>query len=326
VIKKPYEGVISMLTIKTEAIHGVTSCTTYENGNIKACKVNQPNTISTRYGDLTPQFSSPDERKKDMKALSFYENGNVKSIALEKRQKIDTPIGTLTAEMITFHESGTIDSLFPTNGQIGFGWSLDDEAKITERYDFQFPFGAFSARIIGLRFYESGQLSSLILWPGEIVKIETPIGTIPIRIGFKLYENGTLQSIEPAHPIILDTPIGSITAFDYTALGMDADFNSITFDTEGHLSSIMTNSDFVIKNSIDGQRETVFQHLRLDMLSDNYLKIPTSIHFAGDQVTFYNNEKKITYTINENKFLVLYDGNYLDGACSPSDCSECVGC
>ncbi|AFA47489.1 hypothetical protein [Acetobacterium woodii] len=315
-----------MLNKKNEQIHGITSCTTYENGNIKECKVNQPNIIQTNYGNLTPHFSRPDERKKDMKALSFYENGSIKSIALEERQKIETSIGTLTAEMITFHESGVIDSLFPTNGQIGFGWSLDDEAKITEKYDFQFPFGEFSARIIGLRFYESGQLSSLILWPGEIVKIETPVGTIPVRIGFKLYENGALQSVEPAHPIILETPIGAVTAFDYTALGMDADFNSITFDEHGNLSTLMTNSDFVIKNINNGQRETVFQQLRLDMLSDNYLKVPTAVHFKGDQVTFNSSDNNATFTTNENKFLILYDGNYLDGACSPSDCSECVGC
>lgn len=309
-----------------DTIQGITSCTTYENGKLKECKVNKPNIIHTNYGDFTPHFSSPDGRKKDMKALSFFENGNLKSIALEERQKIETSIGMLTAEMITFHESGTIDSLFPTNGQIGFGWSLDDEAKITEKYDFHFPFGEFSTRIIGLRFYESGQLSSLILWPGEIVKIDTPIGTIPVRIGFKLYENGLLQSVESAHPIILDTPIGSVTAFDYSALGMDADFNSITFDEKGNLSSVMTNSDFVIKNVRNGQRETVFQHLRLDMLSDNYLKVPTSIQFETDRVTFNNNENKFMYTTNDNKFLILYDGNYLDGACSPSDCSECVGC
>ena len=315
-----------MLTANNLPIHGITSCTTYDNGNIRECKVNLPNTIHTNYGDLTPQFSSPDERKKDMKALSFYENGNIKSIALEVRQKIQTPIGTLTAEMITFHESGAIDSLFPTNGQIGFGWTLDDETKITEKYDFQFPFGEFSARIIGLRFYESGQLSSLILWPGETIKIETPVGPMPVRIGFKLYENGLLQSIEPAHPIILETPIGSVTAFDYTALGMDADFNSIVFDENGQLSSIMTNSDFVIKNSNSNQRETVFQHLRLDMLSDNFLKVPTSIHFKGNQVIFNNHENKFIYTTKDNTFLILYDGNYLDGACSPSDCSECVGC
>lgn len=307
-------------------IKGITSCTTYENGNIRECKVDQPNILHTNYGDLTPQFSRPDERKKDAKALSFYENGNLKSIALETRQKIHTPIGTLTAEMITFHQSGAIDSLFPTNGQIGFGWSLADETKITEKYDFQFPFGQFSARIIGLRFYESGQLSSLILWPGEIVKLETPAGTIPVRIGFKLYESGALQSVEPAHPIILDTPIGPITAFDYTALGMDADFNSISFDEEGRLNGLMTNSDFVIKNITTGQRDTVFQHLRLDMLSDNYLKVPTSIYFESDQVTFNNSENTFTYTINNHKFLSLYDGNSLDGACSPSDCSECIGC
>lgn len=315
-----------MLTYKGELIQGITSCTTYDNGNLKECKVNQPNIIQTNYGDLIPHFSSPDERKKDMKALSFYKNGNIKSIALEERQKIETPIGTLTAEMITFYENGTIDSLFPTNGQIGFGWSLDDEAKITEKYDFQFPFGEFSTRIIGLRFYESGQLSSLILWPGEIVKIETPVGTIPVRIGFKLYENGVLQSVEPAHPIILDTPIGSVTAFDYTALGMDADFNSIGFDKEGNLSAVMTNSDFVIKNLNSSQRETVYQYSRLDMLSDNYLKVPTSIYFDRDHVTFKTNENNFTYTTKDNKFLILYDGNYLDGACSPSDCSECVGC
>ncbi|MBC3888837.1 membrane-binding protein [Acetobacterium paludosum] len=307
-------------------IQGITSSITYENGNIKDCRVNKPNVLHTNYGDFTPRFSHPDERKKDTKALSFYENGNIKSIALEERKKVETPIGAIKAELITFHENGSIDSLFPSNGQIGFGWSMEDETKLTEKYDFQFPFGEFSARIIAVRFYESGQLSSLILWPGEIVEIATPIGIIPIRIGFKLYENGLLESVEPAHPIIVNTPIGNVTAFDYTALGMDADFNSIHFDEKGNLSGVFTNSDFAIKNLNTNKRENIFQYLRLDMLSDNFLKVPTVIQFEKDTVVFDTNENTTSYKISECEFLILYDGKFEDNACSPNDCSECIGC
>jgi len=307
-------------------IKGITSSITYENDNIKDCRVNKLNVLQTNYGNFTPRFSHPNERNKDTKALSFYESGNIKSIALEERTKIETPIGTIKAELITFYENGSIDSLFPSNGQISFGWSMEDETNLTEKYDFQFPFGAFTARIIGVRFYESGQLSSLILWPGEIVEIATPIGTIPIRIGFKLYENGLLASVEPAHPTIINTPIGNVTAFDYTALGADADFNSIQFNENGNLSCVYTNSDFVIKNINTGKRENIFQHLRLDMLSDNFLKVPTVVQFEKDTVIFDNKENTPSYKISEYEFLILYDGKFEDNACSPSDCSECIGC
>lgn len=315
-----------MLQRNIIALKGITSTEKYEDGSLKSCIINEENQIETALGLLTPRFSPPDERKKDSKALSFYPDGVLQSIALEQQTRIETPIGGFPAELLTFHPNGALSSLFPLNGQIGFGWTEEDEGTLTELYHFSFPFGKFDTKIIGMRFYPSGKLKSLMLWPGEMVTIQAPFGEILIRNGFKLYEDGALQSFEPAYPTKLMTPVGEVMAFDHLALGIDSDFNSVKLSTGGSLVGFSTNSDIVVNNTLTKDRVLFYQQLRLEMESDKMMKLPIRITFQSTEVCLDNGVEKQSFNLTASKFLFLYDGSYQQSKCSPgSDCSNCGG-
>lgn len=306
-------------------LQGITSCTVYPNGQIEDCRLNQKNVISTLYGDLIPHCSSPGIRDKELKSVSFYESGAVRSIALEVQTDILTPLGAFPAELLTFYENGTLDSIFPLNGQIGFGWSEKEEKALAQTVTFDFPFGSFAAKPIGLRFYASGSLRSLILWPGEVINLCTPIGEIPVRIGFKLYENGALESVEPAFPAAVSTPIGSVSAFDVTALGIDADFNSLCFDKEGNLVHLVTSGDIVVKNRTAGERVMFSSRTKPGMTDDVPVKVPIHISFQNTAVIIDDGVKIKNFEISDYDFLVLSDFSTKGTDCV-GDCNECSGC
>jgi len=314
-----------MLTEKTIELTGITSCSRYSNGQIEDCKVQEKNVIHTQCGDLIPRYSSPGIRSKELKSISFYESGAVRSIALEEQTPIQTPLGLFPAELVTFYENGRLDSIFPLNGQIGFGWSEREEMALAEAVEFEFPFGSFSAKPIGLRFYESGELRSLILWPGEVIRVNTALGDIPVRTGFKLYESGALASVEPAYPVAVETPIGSIAAFDVAAVGIDADLNSLRFDEAGALTRLATSGDLVVNDRTTGKRTMYSSQLKPGLTEDKYVKMPLIIAFAGDEVTIDDGLRCDTYLLQNCSFLVLPDFNKKEMDCV-GDCDGCTGC
>lgn len=313
-----------MVTTEKYGLKGIESGTTYPSGGIKSCKLAQYNEVRVRNQVFVPRYKKPDERKKDNKALAFYENGSIKSIALEERTEISTSLGVFRAELVTFYENGDIDSLFPLNGQIGFGWSEEDEEKLLEENYFTFSFAQFAEKVIGLRFYPGGKLKSLILWPGKKIQVKTALGEFPARIGFRLYENGELESFEPAVPVEISSRIGTIVAFDQNALGIDADFNSVNFYPDGSLKSVKTNSDIVINQISTGERTIIYQQLKLDNMTGKMTKVPVLILFEENEVIIDNAAEKKTFSIDDSKFLLLHDQYYMEKKCSPgSDCSGC---
>ncbi|MDQ1276019.1 MAG: hypothetical protein QG610_1594 [Euryarchaeota archaeon] len=311
-----------MLAAENSGIKGITSFTTYDSGELKECKLEDYNLISTNYGDLVPQYRNSGIRKKQLKALSFYKSGKVKSISLENQTEINTPIGIFPAEMITFFEDGSINSLFPLNGQISGFWSEEEEGALAQTYDFTFPFGNFSAKIIGLRFYPGGKVRSLIMWPSERIIIDTPAGEIPVRIGFKLFEGGGIESVEPAKPITIETPIGSISAYDANALGIDADTNSLCFDRNGRLISLATFDIITVKKS-NGEKKITFPKQKPG-LTDEFEKIPIKLIFNDDTIIVDDGIKKVDYRIAECTFRIML--GYYTEAKMCGDCSDCKGC
>lgn len=311
-----------MLTFETSGIRGITSFTTYESSELKDCRLEEYNLISTKYGNLVPQYGDPGIRKKQLKALSFYKSGKIRSISLERQTEISTSIGTFPAELITFFENGSIESLFPLNGQISASWSEEEEGSLAQKYEFSFPFGSFSAKIIGLRFYQDGKVRSLILWPNERITIDTPAGKMSVRIGFKLFEDGNIESVEPAEPVTVKTPIGLINAYDQHALGMDADKNSLRFGRKGRLISLFT-SDTIIVIKSSGEREVICPKLRPDLMDNEYEEMPVKLLFDGDTVVINDGVKTADYKIAECTFKILR-GNYrrIKNCGNCSDCSD----
>jgi hypothetical protein len=306
------------------AIRGITSCTRYRSGEIEDCRVKEPNVIHTIHGDFIPRYSSPGIRSKDLKSLSFYESGAIKIISLEERTEVKTPLGPMPAELVTFHSDGSLDSVFPLNGQIGFSWSIEEEAKLSPIFDFDFQFAKFSAKIIGIRFYESGAPKSLILWPGEVVALQTPLGGHLARIGFRMHEDGSLESFEPAVPIALKTPIGEAVAFDVSAIGSDADLNSVRFDWDGKLKRIATSGDIVVRRR-DGVRVMFSSKTRPGLLDDSHVKLPISLSFIEKSVIIDDGAKSAGFKINECSFLLLPDFTMAEMECNGS-CDGCSGC
>lgn len=318
------EGGESVIVTEKYNLNGIQSYTAYSSGEMQDCKLDKYNEIYMANQKFVPRYKKPDERKKDNKAIGFYENGNVKSIALEEQTEVTTSVGVINAELITFYEDGAIESLFPRNGQIGFGWSEEDEEQLLSEIRFNFSFADFTTKIIGIRFYNSGSLKSLILWTKRRIQINTPIGICPVRIGFRLYEDGSLESFEPALPIPVHSSIGTIIAFDQHAVGMDADFNSVRFYPDGRLKSLSTNSDIVVNRISFSERKLIYQQLKLDMLTNEMVKVPIVISFYENQVMVDNAVEKLTFPIEDSKFLFLYDGSYMEKKCNPgSDCSGC---
>ncbi len=309
-----------MLTLETNGIKGITSFTTYDSGELKECRLEDYNLISTKYGDLVPQYGDPGIRRKQLKALSFYKSGKIRSISLERQTEISTSIGTFPAELITFFEDGSIDSLFPLNGQIGASWSEEEEGTLARKFEFTFPFGNFNAKIIGLRFYQDGKVRSLILWPNERITIDTPAGKMPVRIGFKLFEDGSIESVEPAEPITVKTPIGLINAYDQNALGMDADKNSLRFDRKGRLTSLFT-SDIIIVRKSNGEKEIISPKLRPGLMEAEFEEMLVKLLFDEDTVIIDDSVKAADYKIAECTFRIIR-GNYM----GVKNCGNCSGC
>lgn len=309
-----------MFTLEKSGIKGITSFTKYDSGELKECRIEDYNIISTKYGDLVPQYGDPGFRKKQLKALSFYKSGKIRSISLEQQTCIHTSIGIFPAELITFYEDSSIESLFPLNGQISDSWSEEEEEALAQRFEFTFPFGSFNAKIIGLRFYQDGKVRSLILWPNERITIDTPIGKMPVRIGFKLFEDGNIESIEPAEPVTVKTIIGSINVFDKNALCMDADKNSLRFDRKGKMIYLSTSDTIIVRKS-NGEREITSPKLKPGLMDDEFEEVPLKLLFENDTVIINDSVKTAVYQIAECTFRTVR-GIYK----KVKTCNSCLDC
>lgn len=305
---------------------GITSHSEHPDGSVSECTLNEPNTIATTCGDLVPRFSRPDARSKELKSMSFYPSGAVRSISLDSQQPVNTPIGDFPAELVTFYESGHLEAVFPLNGQIGFGWSETEEMKLAETYSFEFSFGTITAKIISLRFHETGEVQSLTLWPGEIIPLSTPVGEVRVRTGISVYPSGRLESFEPAVPLDVATPIGRVRLYDVNAVTVAADSNSVRFSEDGELTHIATSGDIIVRSAEFG-RVQISSRTRLALATDDPVKLSIEMTFDGDQVTIDNGLESRDFTISTCRFLALPDIDTSGLIACDTDCGTCdVAC
>jgi antitoxin component YwqK of YwqJK toxin-antitoxin module len=301
-IMEPFPTKYGLLT-------GIVLADYYPDGSLKECTVNCPNPLTTPYGELIPQYSDEEARRKYTKSLSFYPNGDLKSISLHKQTPIATPAGTLPAELVTFHEHEKICRIFPLNGKLTGFWSEANEYELAEEFQFKLPFTEFKQKIIGIHFYENGVIRSMTFWPKDSVMIDSPVGSVPIRIGFSLYPDGSLQSLEPQRPLSVDTPIGKITAYDLNASGMSGDSNSLCFTPAGDIRSVMTSSDRIIVTDRQGNQTSFSPGLVPNICDDQKMEpVPLYIEFTPEGIKFdkqggleYKREH-FTYTVQSKQF------------------------
>jgi len=314
------------ITKKHKTIKGIYLMDQYSNGNIRDCVLNKENIIKTKYGYLIPQYEDSGERRKCNISLSFYNDGSLKSISLQEKTSIETVLGVFKAEYLTFYKTGNIKRLFPLNGKLTGYWSEEDEYRLAEKYDFNFYFGKFRERVIGINFYESGEAKSITLWPKDKVIIETPIGSAEVRIGFSIYPSGKIKSFEPFIPIEVETPIGIIMAYDNQAIGIHADSNSLKFSEKGKLEALKTSFNEVEVIDRNGVKRIYKPQLRTSEIDETAIDIiPMNIEFYGNKVRFNNEEDE--FNIDQCNFSISKFSLNSKKACSScSSCSSCSGC
>jgi antitoxin component YwqK of YwqJK toxin-antitoxin module len=302
-------------------LDGISSCEFYANGNMKGCMLQDRVEITTKHGVFIPQYQFDSLRKKHINSLTFYEDGSIKSIYLNRQSYVNTAIGMIPAEFITFYKSGCIKRIFPLNGQISAYWEENDELELADDLEFIFQFGSFKAKVIGLYFYEDGAIKGLTLWPNETVSIQTPIGEYISKMGISLYPDGSIKSFEPAFPIPLVTSIGLVEAYDINAIGINGDRNSVSFDNDGKLKSLITSTDKITVVEACGNKVTHLPLLKESLLEEGKMDIiPVRISFDNDMVDISG--KSIgRYEIGRCSFRI---GTHL--RLNSNKCKGCLNC
>ena len=282
-------------------LKGISNIEFYTEGVIKECKLSRYCEIKTAYGILIPQYDEEEVRHKYKRSLSFYQNGNLQSISFQKQTTIDTSIGKLPAELALFHENGKIKRIFPLNGKITAYWTEQNEYELAEELDLNFKFGSFKKKIIGINFYESGVVKSVTLWPKDYINITTLYGTIETRIGFSLYQNGAIKSCEPRKQTLINTMIGELHAFDYEAIGLNGDINSLNFSDDGTIKSLRTSLEKITIKDAFGKFKIHQPRLKPNNFNDLIMDIvPLNVQFYSGKIKINEDE----YNLNENEFYI----------------------
>lgn len=308
-------------------IRGIAAFDTYLSGEVKELFLKEENELETRIGSLIPAYNEEgdlfDRQRKLRSSLTFYPSGALKSVALEKKTRVLTPMGQMEAELVTFHEDGHLKRIFPLNGAINGYWTEEDEAGLAEPLKVSLPFTNFEAKVISLAFYASGNLRSLTLWPNEPILIDTAFGQISTRIGFSLYENGHLKSLEPAHPFDLLTPIGPMTAYDKDAIGLHSDVNSLGFYEDGSLRTLTTDVHGVlIMNPYGVTRRMEPIEIKSYVEEDEVVTMPIKLTFHNDSLQIFARSLE-SFSYTDHEFYVYDPKRIIRRSCT--DCSSCGG-
>jgi len=307
---------------------GAESYFCHPDGELEGIRLSEKNMIVTHAGELVPAYTET-HRRKVKYSVEFYKNGMIKAVALDEQQEIQTPIGEFPAELVTFFETGELKRFFPLDGKISGLWSEEEEKSLSIPFTFDLLCAKFTAVITSVGFYKDGNIRSITLFPGETIKAQTRYGEIPVRNGFSLYENGELESLEPSAPARINTPIGAIVAFDPNAVGVNADSNSLAFDKEGRVIALVTAGNRIDVQTETGRNLTFSPREVMNPLDDETMiteGLAISFDYANGTVTFMDNDKKSTFSIEGNGFTII---KYRSSAymCSPSDCASCsLGC
>ena len=265
----------------------------HPDGQVRAAYLAGPVTLVTSLGRLTPQHTIDDTRRMTLPPLTFHTNGQVRSLPLETRTVVATLVGDLPAELVTFHENGTVARVFPLNGKLSGYWTEADEARMAEPLTVTTPLGPVTARIVAVAFDPLGGLRSLTLWPEEEVTVRAPFGNAPARMGLSFYEDGALRSFEPARPLEVPTPVGPVWAFDPDAVGVSGDDNSLVFSPAGEVVRVATVRTAVSARLPDGTRQVVTPGSRESLCGDSELEpVALVLEFSPDTVTARTQPKK----------------------------------
>ncbi|EMG38498.1 hypothetical protein PCS_00126 [Desulfocurvibacter africanus PCS] len=263
---------------------GATFAVFHDNGS--PCEVwpGQASPLETPLGRLVPQHTGEDLRKPRVEPVAFYPDGTLRSLPLETQTRVSTPLGEIPAELVSFHPSGTVRRVFPLNGKLSGPWTWEDEQRLAEPLALETPAGRVEARLICVHFHPSGVLRSLTLWRGEEVEVDSPLGRVRTRLGLAFHADGALRSLEPAEPMAVHTPIGTLRAFDSDALGVSGDANSLVFAPDGKLEELAS-VDCAVAVSCGGQGRRFAPGKRQNLCEENVVDpVPLRLRFESGLV------------------------------------------
>lgn len=212
----------------------------FPGGVVSSCIAARACPLSTPLGTLVPQFNAASLRKRQLPAISFHQNGMIRNLPLEDQVTIPTPLGLMPAEQVTFYDNGAVKRVFPLNGTLSGYWTQEDEASLATPVTVDTPMGLVEVTPVCMYFGPEGNLRSLTLWPGIVLDVPTPLGSIPVRSGVAYYDSGVLRSVEPVRPVAVPTPLGELLAYDQDAIGISGDQNSLRFCENGALLGLTT--------------------------------------------------------------------------------------
>lgn len=254
-----------------------------ETGAPLYCTAAKPCPLATPAGNLIPQHTTDDLRKKEVLPVTFHPDGSLKSLPLETQASIVTPAGDIPAELVTFHPDGSINRVFPLNGKLSGYWGQEDEEGLADLTTLITPVGTITARFISVSFHPGGTLRSLTLWPGDTFTVEAPTGPIAVRIGISFSPDGTIRSLEPAKPTPVTTPAGNISAYDPDAVGVNGDLNSLVFKDDGTVVRVATTLTRIKAAHPDGHTTSYTPEYRDSLCGDEDREVvPMVVDFSED--------------------------------------------
>ncbi|OGR35268.1 MAG: hypothetical protein A2051_04080 [Desulfovibrionales bacterium GWA2_65_9] len=257
----------------------------HDSGALKSCAPAGPALLATPHGALPPQYSTDDLRRRTVQAVYFYDSGALRHLPLETRTEILTPAGPMLAELVTFHKDGALARVFPLNGKLSGYWTQEDEGRLAGPVTLNTPLGPVSARLIGVSFRPDKTLRSLTLWPGESLDVATPAGVLSVRIGVSFRPDGSVESLEPARPQGVQTPVGLVRAFDLDACGIHGDLNSLTFAPDGSVQRVATSLTVLVAVGPDGRERRFAPASRESLCGDSEREpVPLWLDFSSEAV------------------------------------------
>lgn len=242
-----FASAATMITLQTKygLLKGVLHSSAGPTGDVESVMLTEPNMLHLPMATWVPLYKVEDHGRRKETPILFYPDGSLKSMPLQASSMVNLTCGTVAAELVTFYPSGEIRRVFPTAGKLSGYWTEDHEYEYSPVCEICVLGETIRAKIINLHFYQSGALQSITLWPKERIALPFVGGPLGIRSGVSFYANGALKSYEPAEPVLVDTPIGKIMAYDNQPLGVTADVNSLQFSPEGVVTAVTTVSSRV---------------------------------------------------------------------------------
>lgn len=195
--------------------------------------------LETSAGSIVPLYNVSESSGRSVRPVYVYRNGEIHSVSLQERAAVETSAGVIEAERVTFHEDGSLERVFPLSSIDAFFDETKRHQSI-EAVSIVTPAGTIRSRIISASFYESGALNKICLWPGESVEISTPLGIMGVKGSFGFLPDGSLEFMDPALPLNVETPAGSIPVYDDCGVTGSCGKGTIMFDEDGGISSVKT--------------------------------------------------------------------------------------